>query len=219
MAARTRLLTSPCSTALSGDSGFEGTITGGKLASSISSDVAKGDVDSMVLIRTIVCPRRASSEPTRAARSAKEGSPPSSRRSASRAASSSRRTRRIPRGHASRRSASIIAPRTRRSAKVSNLIPRLASNLWAASMRPIIPSCTKSPTSIECGIDAATRRASPWTNGTPSSMRFCCSVVAICCDISNLPQATASSSGSRKCAALTSAYAVAVLYVATVVPT
>ena len=45
-------------------------------------------------------------------------------RSRSRAASSSRRTRRTPRGHASLRSASIIAPRMRRSAKVSNLMPR-----------------------------------------------------------------------------------------------
>ena len=72
----------------------------------------------------MVRPRRFSSEPTFAARSASDGSWPSSRRSVSRAASSSRRWRRTPRGHASRRSASIIAPRTRRSANVSNLMPR-----------------------------------------------------------------------------------------------
>ena len=90
----------------------------------------------MVLMRTIVRLRRFSSDPTRAARSAIDGSCPSSRRSASRAASSSRRWRRTPRGHASRRSASIIAPRTRRSANVSNLMPRSSSNRCAASIRP-----------------------------------------------------------------------------------
>ena len=79
----------------------------------------------MVLMRTMVRPRRASSDPTRAAMSASDGSAPSSRRSCSRAASISRRWRRTPRGQASRRSASIIAPRTRRSAKVSNLMPRV----------------------------------------------------------------------------------------------
>ena len=46
-----------------------------------------GYVDSIVLMRTIVRPSRASSEPTRAARSASDGSAPSSRRNCSRAAS------------------------------------------------------------------------------------------------------------------------------------
>ena len=78
-----------------------------------------------------------------------EGSQPFVRRSSSRAASSSRRTRRTPRGQASRRRASIMAPRTRRSAKVSNLMPRLSSKRRAASISPITPSCTRSPMSIE----------------------------------------------------------------------
>ena len=108
-----------------------GTSTAGNDALSTPSAWAIGDVDSMVLILTIVRSSRDSSAPTRLARSASVGSPPSSRRSASRAASSSRRTRRTPRGHASRRSASIIAPRTRRSAKVSNLMPRPSSNRCA----------------------------------------------------------------------------------------
>ena len=38
MDARTRLLTSPCSTALSGDSGFEGTITEVYLANTARDD-------------------------------------------------------------------------------------------------------------------------------------------------------------------------------------
>ena len=77
----------------------------------------------MALIRTMVRPSRFSSDPILAARSASDGSHPSSRRSSSRAASSSRRWRRTPRGQASLRSASIIAPRMRRSANVSNLMP------------------------------------------------------------------------------------------------
>ena len=137
----------------------------GRFVSSMFSAAVCGDVDSIVLMRTIVRFRRFSSEPTFAARSATDGSQPIVRRSSSRAASSSRRTRRTPRGQASRRSASIIAPRTRRSANVSNLIPRLSSNRWAASMRPMTPSCTRSPMSIECGIEAAIRRASASTNG------------------------------------------------------
>ena len=105
------------------------------------------------------------------ARSASDGSWPSSRRSVSRAASSSRLTRRTPRGQASRRSASIIAPRMRRSANVSNLMPRLSSNRWAASINPMTPSCTRSPTSIEWGIVDAMRRASASTKGSPLTTR------------------------------------------------
>ena len=135
------------------------------------SPADSGDVDSMVLMRTMVRPRRASSEPTRLARSASDGSAPSSRRSSSRAVSSSRLWRRTPRGQASRRSASIIAPRTRRSAKVSNLMPRPSSKRAAASMRPSTPSCTRSPSSIEWGIDEATRRASDSTKGRLAAMR------------------------------------------------
>jgi hypothetical protein len=70
-----------------------------------------------------------------------------------------------------RRSASIIAPRTRRSAKVSNLIPRASSKRCAASIRPSTPSWTRSPMSIEFGIDAAMRRASASTNGMPATTR------------------------------------------------
>ncbi len=125
----------------------------------------------MVLMRTITLPRRSSSEPTAAARSASEGSWPRVARSRSRAASSSRRTRRTPRGQASLRSASIIAPRTRRSAKVSNLIPRDSSKRRAASISPSTPSCTRSPRSMEWGIVAATRRASASTNGRLFSTR------------------------------------------------
>ena len=170
---RMRLRTSCCSNSVSGDSGSLGASTGGSDALSTWSLEASGEVDSIVLMRTMVLPRRVSSEPTRAARSASDGSAPSSRRSASRAASSSRRMRRTPRGHASRRSASIMAPRTRRSANVSNLMPRCSSNRCAASIRPIMPSCTRSPMSIECGIVAATRRASDSTNGNPFSIRCC----------------------------------------------
>ena len=60
-----------------------------------------------------------------------------------------RATRRTPRGQASRRRASIIAPRTRRSAKVSNLMPRLSSKRWAASIRPITPSWTGLPSNLD----------------------------------------------------------------------
>ncbi len=122
-------------------------------------------------MRTMVRPSRFSSVPTFLARSASDGSWPSSRRSVSRAASSSRLTRRTPRGQASRRSASIIAPRMRRSANVSNLMPRLSSNRWAASINPMTPSCTRSPTSIEWGIVDAMRRASASTKGSPLTMR------------------------------------------------
>ncbi|OFW39467.1 MAG: hypothetical protein A3J29_21775 [Acidobacteria bacterium RIFCSPLOWO2_12_FULL_67_14b] len=135
------------------------------------SPLENGDVDSMVLMRTMVLPRRFSSDPISTARSASDGSCPSDRRSFSRAASSSRRTRRTPRGHASLRSASIMAPRMRRSAKVSNLMPRESSKRCAASMRPITPSCTRSLRSIECGIVAAIRRASASTKGMPASTR------------------------------------------------
>ena len=122
-------------------------------------------------MRTMVRPSRFSSVPTFAARSDSDGSWPSSRRSVSRAASSSRRTRRTPRGQASRRSASIIAPRIRRSANVSNLMPRPSSKRWAASIKPITPSCTRSPTSIEWGIVDAMRRASASTKGRPATTR------------------------------------------------
>ena len=98
---------------------------------------------------------------------------PSSRRSSSRAASSSRRWRRTPRGQASLRSASIMAPRMRRSAKVSNLMPRASSKRCAASIRPMTPSWTRSPMSIECGMVAATRRASCSTNGMLATTRGC----------------------------------------------
>ena len=63
------------------------------------------------------------------------------------------------------------APLTRRSANVSNLMPRSSSKRWAASIRPSTPSCTRSPMSIEFGIDAAMRRASASTNGRPATMR------------------------------------------------
>ena len=126
---------------------------------------ASGEVDSIALIRTIVRPRRFSSDPTLAARSARDGSCPNSRLSSSRAASSSRRWRRTPRGQASLRSASIMAPRMRRSANVSNLMPRASSKRCAASMSPMTPSWTRSPMSIEWGIVAATRRASCSTKG------------------------------------------------------
>jgi hypothetical protein len=47
------------------------------------------------------------------------------------------------------RSASIMAPRMRRSAKVSNLIPRDSSKRSAASINPMTPSWMRSPMSIE----------------------------------------------------------------------
>ena len=125
----------------------------------------------MVLMRTIVFSSRFSSEPISAARSASDGSCPSEFRSFSRAASSSRRTRRTPRGQASLRNASIIAPRMRRSAKVSNLIPRPSSKRWAASIRPMTPSWTRSLRSTECGMVDAMRRASASTKGSPASTR------------------------------------------------
>jgi len=78
---------------------------------------------------------------------------------------------RTPRGHASLRSASIIAPRIRRSAKVSNLMPRPSSKRSAASIRPMTPSWTRSLRSIECGMVAAMRRANASTNGRPVSTR------------------------------------------------
>ena len=171
MAFSTRVFTSSRSYCRSGRSGSAGTITAGSWDSSTLSADEKGDVDSMVLMRTIVLPRRFSSEPTSCARSASEGSWPSETRSFSGAASSSRRTRRTPRGQASLRSASIMAPRMRRSAKVSNLMPRESSKRWAASMRPITPSCTRSLRSIEWGMVAAIRRAKASTNGIPASTR------------------------------------------------
>ena len=171
IAARMRARSSVCTYDWCGDGGSLGTSTAGSVDWSIVSALAIADVDSMVLIRTIVRSRRPSSTPTRLARSAIVGSPPNSRRSCSRAASSSRRTRRMPRGQASRRSASIIAPRTRRSANVSNLIPRASSKRFAASIRPSTPSCTRSPRSIECGIVDAIRRASDSTNGRVATTR------------------------------------------------
>ena len=33
---------------------------------------------------------------------------------------------------------------------------------------------------MECGIDAARRRAIAPTNGTPASMRSCCALVRVC---------------------------------------
>ena len=75
----------------SGASGSDGTSTVGNELSSMCSPVASGDVASIVLMRTMVRLRRFSSDPTRAASSAMDGSCPSSRRSDSRAASSSRR--------------------------------------------------------------------------------------------------------------------------------
>ena len=135
-----------------------------------------GDVDSMVLMRTMVRPRRFSSVPTLAARSASDGSQPSSRRSASRAASSSRRWRRTPRGQASLRSASIMAPRTRRSAKVSNLMPRpRRSDGRRRSGRSCRPApgrqCRSSAASTPpCGGQAP-RRTAGWR-------RFDCGVTA-----------------------------------------
>ena len=170
---RTRSRISPCSNSRCGESGSLGTITAGSVELSIVSRFAIGDVDSIVLMRRIVRSSRGTSEPTRLARSASVGSAPSSRRNCSRAASSSRRTRRTPRGHASRRSASIIAPRTRRSANVSNLMPRPSSNRCAASISPITPSCTRSPRSIECGMVEAMRRASDSTNGRLDAIRSC----------------------------------------------
>ena len=157
---------------MSGRSGSAGTITAGSCASSMFSAFENGDVDSIVLMRTMVLPSLFSSEPTASARSASDGSCPSVARSFSRAASSSRRTRRTPRGQASLRSASIIAPRIRRSANVSNLIPRESSKRWAASIKPITPSWTRSLRSIECGMVAAMRRASASTNGNPASTRW-----------------------------------------------
>ena len=171
IAVRTLSLVSSRSYARSGCSGSAGTSAAGSDDSLRRSLLASGEVDSMVLMRTMVRPSRFSSDPTLAARSASDGSHPSSRRSSSRAASSSRRWRRTPRGHASLRSASIIAPRTRRSAKVSNLMPRASSKRWAASISPITPSWTRSPISIEWGIVAATRRASCWTNGIAATTR------------------------------------------------
>ena len=171
IASRTRLATSPCSHSRSGLGSSGGTRTGGRFAWRTVSPEASGDVDSIALMRTMVRLRLASSDPMCFARSARDGSDPISWRSFSRAASSSRRTLRTPRGQASRRMASIIAPRTRRSAKVSNLMPRRSSKRCAASIRPIMPSCTRSPTSIECGREAAIRRAIASTNGTPAAMR------------------------------------------------
>jgi len=176
IALRTRFFTSLRSYCMSGRSGSAGTSTAGSCASSTFSALENGDVDSIVLMRTIVLPRRFSSEPIACARSASDGSCPSDARNFSRAASSSRRTRRTPRGHASLRSASIMAPRMRRSANVSNLIPRESSKRCAASIRPITPSWTRSLRSIECGIVAAIRRARASTNGSPASTRFACEV-------------------------------------------
>ena len=179
MAARTRSLTSVSSQTLSGAGDSDGTNTGGRSALSTVSGVASGEVDSMMLMRLMVRPSDASSVPMWLARSDSDGSPPSSFRSFWRAVSSSRRTRRMPRGQAPRRNASIMAPRTRRSANVSNLMPRASSNLSTASIKPSIPSWTRSPRSIECGIEAARRRAIAPTNGTPASMRSCCVLVRV----------------------------------------
>ena len=169
----TRSRLSVCSNRRCGDSGSLGTSTAGSVALSMVSRLAIGDVDSMVVILRIVRSRRWTSAPTRLARSASDGSAPSSRRSCSRAASSSRRTRRTPRGQASRRSASIMAPRTRRSANVSNLIPRPSSKRFAASISPRTPSWTRSPRSMECGMVDAIRLASDSTKGRLAATRSC----------------------------------------------
>jgi hypothetical protein len=42
-----------------------------------------------------------------------------------------------------------------------------------ASMRPMTPSCTKSPRSIECGMVDAMRRANDSTNGKLAAIRSC----------------------------------------------
>ena len=112
MATRTRRRISACSHTWSGAGGSEGTSTGGRLAPSTASAGASGDVSSIVLIRTMVRPSCVSSVPRCFARSESDGSQPRSCRSFSRAVSISRRMRRTPRGQASRRRASIIAPRT-----------------------------------------------------------------------------------------------------------
>jgi hypothetical protein len=86
--------------------------------SSDASFFASGEVASIALMRTMVRLRRFSSEPSFAARSASDGSQPSSRRSV---LAGSLELATLPahaRGHASLRSASIIAPRMRRSANV-----------------------------------------------------------------------------------------------------
>jgi hypothetical protein len=80
MAARTRSFVSFFSYAVSGCSGSEGISDAGRVDSSRLSLEARGDVDSIVWIRTMVRPSRFSSEPILAARSAREGSQPCSRR-------------------------------------------------------------------------------------------------------------------------------------------
>src|SRR5205814_2298168 len=62
-------------------------------------------------------------------------------------------------------------PRTRRSAKVSNLMPRSSSKRFAASINPSTPSWTRSPMSIEFGIVDAIRLANDSTKGSPATMR------------------------------------------------
>jgi hypothetical protein len=91
MAAFTRSWIWQRSYAASGRSGSEGSSAAGRFDSSVWSALASGEVDSIVLMRTMVRLSRYSSEPTLAARSASDGSHPSSRRNVSRAASSSRR--------------------------------------------------------------------------------------------------------------------------------
>jgi len=74
MALRTRDFTSSRSYCRSGRSGSAGTMTAGSCDSSMFSALENGEVDSMVLMRTMVLPRRFSSDPISLARSASDGS-------------------------------------------------------------------------------------------------------------------------------------------------
>src|SRR5207244_814810 len=81
------------------------------------------------------------------------------------------RRQRIDRRHHALLGLAALVGRVRRSANVSNLMPRPSSKRWAASIKPITPSCTRSPTSIEWGIVDAMRRASASTKGRPATTR------------------------------------------------
>ena len=79
MASRTRLAMSPCSQTRSGLGCSGGIMTGGRLAPCCpGSTEARGDVDSIALMRTMVRLSAASSQPMCWARSASDGSAPSS---------------------------------------------------------------------------------------------------------------------------------------------
>ena len=121
----------------------------------------------MVVMRTIVRPSRASSEPMRAARSASDGSgtelaPQLLARGfeLTPLAAHSTRPRVATQGVDHRATDAALG-------NVSNLMPRSSSKRHAASINPSMPSCTRSPSSIECGIEAATLRAqeTPRTEG------------------------------------------------------